>query len=865
MPPTQLSHYRIVAPLGRGAMGEVYRAVDQRLGREVALKILPREVEADPDWQTRLLREAQAASALNHPGIVTLYDIDHDDGRAFLVMELVAGESVSAVARRGVPWPRALELTAQVADALAAAHKLGILHRDIKSDNLMITPEGQVKVLDFGLAKLRADLAAAPTAPVPAAPAALAADSLAETLLPVASSPGNALRSDLTQAGHMVGTPAYMSPEAYGGVVDVRSEVFTLGVVAYELLTGRRPFDRDSAVATMAAIQGETASPPSRVAPARRIPARVDQVVLRALAKSPAARFADMASFAAALRAAARPVRRRWLAAAAIGVVAVVAGAGWALTRGPTPPPAMVVTASNRLTLDPGCEEYPRLTPDGRQVIYDGVVDGDYELFSIALDGTDRRRLTHQPGWDYAAAVSPDGTRVAFVHETPARRTAMALALDRDEPPVTLGAISGYPTWTRDGALVVGDPTGGILRWELGPDLRVARATVLGHLPAGGRAYHLAAVDGDGVAVLWWTASDVDDTALGELDRHGRLRVVEETRTDYEGGLAPGVAPHGYYVTRKGATTGNQLLWRRFGGGDEAVVPGGLSPQAGVDVGRDGKRLVFSTCVERQYVARLVPGAAPQVLSRGEWQDVYPAPVDARTLVVTSNRRGDDQGWLLDLGGGEPRAVTPVGAVAARASHDGRTLVYAADGGRGGLAMAPVAGGAPTALTREPSDAAPTFTHDDRAVVFGRTVAGQAGVYVVDVAGGAPRKLADGGQPATSPVDDRVAYLDPPDADGARAIMLTTTGGAPPTPLPGVNRAAWLGPRFSPDGAHLIAVRGFQEVVELTVDGSAPPRVVWTAATDGVLAVDYLLDGTGILASLADYQGDVWRADGRFR
>jgi hypothetical protein len=347
---------------------------------------------------------------------------------------------------------------------------------------------------------------------------------------------------------------------------------------------------------------------------------------------------------------------------------------------------------------------------------------------------------------------------------------------------VTLGAISGYPTWSKDGAdrrrSRRADPALGA-----GPDLRVAREVELGHLPAGGRA-HLAAVAGDGVAVLWWTASDVDETALGELDRDGRLRIVEEARTDYEGGLAAAATPHSYYVTRKGASTGNQLLWRRFGGGTVAVVPGGLSPQAGVDVARDGTRLVFSTCMERQYVARLRPGAPPTVLSRGEWQDVYPAPIDARTIIVTSNRRGDDQGWALDTAGGAPRAVTPVGAVAARASHDGRTLVYAAAGGRGGLALVPLAGGAPTQLTREPSDAAPTFSHDDRTIVFGRTVAGRSSIYAIPAIGGGVRRLADGGQPATSPIDDRVAFLDAPDADGARAILVTTLAGAHPRPSP---------------------------------------------------------------------------------
>jgi Tol biopolymer transport system component len=867
VPPSQLSHYRIIAPLGRGAMGEVYRAVDQRLGREVAIKMLPREVEGDPDWQTRLLREAQAASALNHPGIVTLYDIAADEGRAFLVMELVIGEPCSALARRGVPWRRALELTAAVADALAAAHGSASSTRDVKSDNLMVTPEGQVKVLDFGLAKLRADLSpVAPAAP-PIDETQLAAASLAETLLPASSTPTAraALSSDLTQAGHMVGTPAYMAPECYDGQADPKSEVFALGVVAYELLAGQRPFDRDSAIATMAAIRIDAPAPPSKVAPTRRIPARVDRVILRALAKAPDARFPDMAAFAAALRSAARPVRRRYLIAAAALALLGGGGAAWALTRTSPAAPPMVVTASKRLTLDDGCEEYPRLTPDGQRVIYDGVADGDYELFAMTLADGARTRLTHQPGWDYAAALAPDGRRVAFVHETPSRRTVMALTLGSDAQPVTLGAISGYPTWSHDGALIVGDPGGRILRWELGPDLRVAREVELGHLPAGGRAYHLAAVAGDGVAVLWWTASDVDETALGELDRDGRLRIVEEARTDYEGGLAAAATPHSYYVTRKGASTGNQLLWRRFGRDASVVVPGGLSPQAGVDVARDGTRLVFSTCMERQYVARLRPGAPPTVLSRGEWQDVYPAPIDARTIIVTSNRRGDDQGWALDTAGGAPRAVTPVGAVAARASHDGRTLVYAADGGRGGLARVPLAGGAPTQLTREPSDAAPTFSHDDQLIVFGRTTAGRSGIYAIPASGGGVRHLADGGQPTASPVDDRVAFLDAPDADGARAILVTTTAGAPPTPIPGVGRAAWLGPRFSPDGRHLVAVRGFQEVVELTLDGSAPPRVLWTAATNSVLAIDYMPDGDGYLASLADYTGDVWLAEGRFR
>lgn len=866
MPPSQLSHYRIVGPLGRGAMGEVYRAIDQRLGREVALKMLPREIEGDVDGQTRLLREAQAASALNHPGIVTLYDIGHDDGRAFLVMELVDGEPCSTVARRGVGWERALAIVAAAADALAAAHRLGILHRDVKSDNLMVRTDGQVKVLDFGLAKLRADLAEAGV-PIASPPAEGLADaSLAATLVSKSGS-GRALSSDLTQAGHLVGTPAYMAPECYDGVATPVSDVFALAVVAYELLTGRRPFDRDTAVATMAAIRLDDAEPPSHAAPDRAIPPWIDAVILRGLAKDPAARFPDMAAFAAALRA--RPRHRRWwipavaaAAAAVVGVSVVGFGVG---RRGAPPEPTMAVTASRRLTMTPGCEEFPRFTPDGRRVIYDGLVHDDYELLSIGLDGGASTRLTDRPGWDYASALSPDGARVAYVHEAPDRRVLMVQPLAGGAA-VVLGPISGYPTWSRDGALLSGDASGRIVRRELAADGTVARETELGRLPAGARVYHLADVPGDGVAVLWWTASDVDASALGELDRDGRLRVVEQSLTDYEGGIATAAEPHAYYVTRRAATTGNQLLWRRWGARDGVLVPGGLSPQAGVDVSRDGTRLVFSTCRERQYVARLRPDRAPAILSRGEWQDMFPAPAGPRGVVVTSSRTGTDQGWLIDLDGGPARAVTPPGAVAVRASHDGATLVFAADGGRGGLALAPLAGGPPRPLTADPSDSVPTFTHDDREIVFSRiNRAGGAVVYAIPVTGGPARPLIAGTHPATSPAGDRIAALDDADADGRRAIVLTDLSGAPAQPVPGVPRAAWQAPRFSADGARLLAVRGFQEIVELTVDGSAPPRVVWSAATDSVLAADWMPDGDGYLAALADYDGDLWLAEGRFR
>ncbi len=904
-----ISHYRILGPLGRGAMGEVYRAVDQRLGREVALKMLPRDVEGDADWQTRLLREAQAVSSLNHPGIVTLFDITAADGRSFLVMELVLGEPFAAVARRGVAWRRALTLVADVADALAAAHTLGILHRDIKSDNLMVTPAGQVKVLDFGLAKLRAGPAGAatpgatelalsivstealpdlsehvsleatiaPTLAVGSTPSS-STTSLAEHLPPPASPSQptwrpaqRELASDLTQAGQLVGTPAYMAPECYDGITDVRSEVFALGVVLYELLVGTRPFDRGNAFATMAAIKLDDPVAPSIAAATRGIPTRVDRVVVRALAKAAEDRFPDMATLAATLRELARPPRRAWWPWALLGAGVAVgaAGLGWRLTAAPDRPPAreMEVTSSRRLTLDQGCEEYPRFTPDGTSIIYDGLIDGDSEILSVGLDGSGRRRLTHAPGWDYAAAVSPDGARVAYIHEGTDGRTARVMSAAGDAAGAReLGPISGYPAWTRDGALLVGDAAGRILRWELatGAGAAVARETVLGQLPTGARAYHLAAVEGGGVAILWWTPSNADGTGLGELDPGGRLRVIEQGQVDYEGGLVPSFTERGYYATRKAATTGNQLLWRPWGGGAPVVVPGGLSPRAGVDISRDARRLVFSTCTARQYIARVRPGVAPVVISRGEWQDHSPIALAGNRALITSDRLGHQQGWLIDLATREARAVTPPDSHGAAAAPGGDQVAYAADGGRGGLRLVALTGGAPRPLTTDASDTAPAFSHAGDQVVFVRTLVGQPWLHAVATDGGAPRRLVAGTEPALSPVADTIVYITAADAAGAGQIRLTDLAGGPSRSLPGVDRAAWQRPRFSPDGRRLLVLRGFQEVVELTIDGSAPPTVVWTATTDSVIAVDYTADGDGILAALADYDGDVWLAEGRF-
>ena len=304
-----VSHYRLEDELGRGGMGIVYRAIDARLGRAVAIKMLPAEATADPDRNRRFVQEARAASALNHPHIVTIYDIDDDAGTTFIAMELVDGTPLDRVIAGGpLPIAQAIACAEQVASALEAAHAHGIVHRDIKPANIMITRDGRAKVLDFGLAKL-----------VDRAPAESTMTALG------------------TRPGMIMGTAAYMSPEqAEGRPVDARSDIFSFGAVLYELLAGRRPFSGDSDLGVITAILRD--QPPPLRSVRADVPAEMQAIVDRCLAKNPAERYADagavrsdLASIHAELL---RPVDKAWrrpavLVPVALGLIAIAAFGVW--------------------------------------------------------------------------------------------------------------------------------------------------------------------------------------------------------------------------------------------------------------------------------------------------------------------------------------------------------------------------------------------------------------------------------------------------------------------------------------------------------------------------------------------------------
>ncbi|MGA8144752.1 MAG: protein kinase [Candidatus Acidiferrales bacterium] len=264
-PGTHLGPYEIVAPLGAGGMGEVYCARDSRLGRNVAIKILPAELSANGDGLRRFEREARSASALNHPNIITIYELGQDGSTHFIAMELVEGKTLRQLLLAGLmPIQTAIEIAAQVAEGLAKAHEAGITHRDLKPENVMVSNDGFVKILDFGLAKL-----------------ALPDGDLAET---------HALSASETRPGEVLGTPGYMSPEqASGGQVDIRSDQFSFGAVLYEMVTGKRAFRRPTAMATLIAILREQAEPIAALNP--DAPAPLCWAIERCLAKEPQKRY----------------------------------------------------------------------------------------------------------------------------------------------------------------------------------------------------------------------------------------------------------------------------------------------------------------------------------------------------------------------------------------------------------------------------------------------------------------------------------------------------------------------------------------------------------------------------------------------
>ena len=410
-PGGKLGAFEIVERIGRGGMGEVYRARDPRLKRDVAIKVLPPEFAEDPGRLRRFEHEARMASALNHPNIVAVYDIGGTDGISWIVTELVEGRPLrEMLAKDALPPRKAVEIAAQIAEGLAAAHAAGLVHRDLKAENVMLAPNDLVKILDFGIAKRTVEHAATDTA-------------------------ATTVTSNLTKTGEVVGTPASMSPEqALGKEMDHRSDIFSLGVLLYEMLSGKRPFAGDSRVAVMHAIVNQE---PEDLPAA--VPEGIAGIVQRCLEKPPDRRFQSAADLAFALRAlggaqvhpAVERSRRRtrWpIRALAVAALVLAGGGSFWLAWRITSRAAVFHGTMRRLTWDGGLTTNAVISADGKLVAYASDRDSgsNLDIYVQQVDSGGVVRLTKDPAEHDFPTFTPDGSRVAFdvsgkgIYEAPA-------------------------------------------------------------------------------------------------------------------------------------------------------------------------------------------------------------------------------------------------------------------------------------------------------------------------------------------------------------------------------------------------------------------------------------------------------------
>ena len=500
---TQLGNYQILGQLGAGGMGVVYRAKDLRLDREVAVKILPAEVAQDANRLRRFELEARATGSLNHPNILTIYDIGSQNGTTYLVAELLEGEELRAQLNRGaLPLKRAMDYAQQIAAGLTAAHTKGIVHRDLKPENLFVTNDGRVKILDFGLAKVEP-------------PRNAAAGSDVATL------------KQITTPGTVMGTVAYMSPEQVRGeAVDARSDIFSFGQVLYEMLAGKCAFDGPSIPELMSAILKD--EPPELSATNPQIPPPLEKIVQRCLEKKAERRFQSASDLGFALSTlpttssanrteAVQPLdtsittkrsgwreRIAWLIAGAAILTALALGVAYVRR------PAMQ-TVTMRLSVNPpeGAKVFtsPTISPDGRTLAFIAEVDGKTQLWVRALNTTASRSLVEirdslpYPVW------SPDSQFIAYLEQGKLKK----IALSGGSPEALCDGVPGQGTaWSREGIILVGLGNAGIGQVSAnGGPLKAAT-----RVDRGDRAHFAPTFLPDGRHFLYW-ASNSDQSKRG--------------------------------------------------------------------------------------------------------------------------------------------------------------------------------------------------------------------------------------------------------------------------------------------------------------------------------------------------------------
>jgi len=742
-PGSRLGVYEIVSRLGAGAMGEVYRARDARLGREVALKILPAEFAANPDRRRRFEQESRAAGALNHPNIVAVYDVGEQDGLSYIVSELVDGESLRDLMERGpIPPRRALDLAAQIADGLAAAHAAAIVHRDLKPENVMLTRDGRPKILDFGLARYQ----------------------------PPAHGEGT---MTMTQPGMVMGTVGYMSPEQVTGVAaGAPSDIFALGIMLQEMLTGKLPFARATTVETMSAILRDD---PAELPPA--ISLAIQQVILHCLEKEPARRFQSATDLAFNLRA----------------LAGTGSMAGTAIT------PALPLPTRTALRAVPVLTIVLALVAAGAIVLLltrrpGGVDLAAYRFTPFATDS--------QP--QVGAVWSPDGKNIAYVRASDAADDlVMVRSLDSLVPVLAAASPSAKSLfWSPDGARVYFVADDGI--WS------VSRGGGEKHLVLKGE-YAAATLSPDGKALAYWLTNGTADTSEPKIwissPPGSTPRKYDPVVFQSAGSFLPvhmRFSPDGKYILASMSKGSGPELWL-------LPFPDGIAARA-------KPRRILSKVLEGIEVA-------PNI----SWM------LDSRHVIIDLTRSSNPpQLWMADTQKETIQPITVGEGMrdSPSVSPDGSTIAFDSIQADLDIVEIPVSGGPlHPLLATSRNELFPAWSPKGSDFAFVTDRSGHRELWLKSVAEGWERPLVTQRDfpddetywlvtPAFSPDGTRIAYSRISNKHLGELWISPVSGGSP---LRVDNSTAYeIAPAWSPDGKWLVYFSSDSGLVKIAVGGSEP-------------------------------------------
>jgi len=738
-----LAHYKILEKIGSGGMGVVYRAEDTKLGRHVALKVLPEAFLEDVERRARFGREARILASLNHPNIAALHSLEQEEGVDFLVLELVEGETLAErIARGPLRLGEAVLLFRQIAEALEAAHGKGVVHRDLKPSNIKIAPGGKIKVLDFGLAKATmpdpssGDLSQSPT-----------------------------VSRHVTESGVILGTAAYMSPEqARGDGVDKRTDIWAFGCCLFEALSGKPPFLGRTVSDTIAKIL-ETEPDWAR------LPSSLRTLLKRCLRKDPDRRIHDIADVRIELEEIGDSdtpvaVRRRWLpyVVTALAASAVTALGVWNVKRTESPGGERALQVTSAI----GVESYPTWSPDAGRLAYESNQTGNWDIWVTQLGGGEPVNLTGDPsGADRFPSWSPDGQQIAYLSERDRIWNLNTLSALGGRPRKILSLPStvyprpwGSPQWSQNGSeLAVAFRDSGRNFVEIVTlESRESRQIPLpGHDED---APHDLSWSPDGRYFAYVTALqfNAEITRLWILPSSGGEAVP--VTDGYTNVWHPSWSSDGRRLTFVSNLGGSMDLWEQRIGeggmpqGEPERVTTGLEVRTAV-YSPDGARLAYSrgrrehdSNIWRVPILRDRPATwadAEQLTFENAFIQFFDVSPDGKRLVLSSDRAGNQDLWVMPAGGGEMTQLTthPTPDWNPRWSPDGEQIAfYAYRTGNREIWIMPSEGGPARQLTFHPAlDVHPTWSPDGQKIAFTSKRSGNEDLWVVDAQGGEPQQL----------------------------------------------------------------------------------------------------------------------------